>query len=170
MFTRAGISVQVTRDVKKRECGLLYNRHIRENIKLLRNADPGRLEAFAERLKNKRLKWFKAQQFQDKDDGDPLMSAYRLFLTKLGITPEEAPIVDRQKNKLIIHSKNFCPTLEACKILGLDTREVCKKLSEEPTQALLRQLHPGLVFKRNYGSLRPYTPYCEEMIIMEDEQ
>ncbi len=78
--------------------------------------------------------------------------------------------MDRQKTKIVIHSKNFCPTLEACKILGLDTREVCKELNEEPTQALLQQLDPRLAFTRNYNALRPYEEFCEEMIILKDKQ
>ena len=112
-----------------------------------------------------RLNWFNTQQIQY-DVKDPLNSAYQLFLTKLGITSEDAPVVDRQNTKLVVHSKNFCPTLEACKILGLDTRNVCQRLNEEATQILLQQLNPNIRFKRNYDSLRPYKSYCEEMILL----
>jgi hypothetical protein len=41
-------------------------------------------------------------------------------------------------------------------------------LSEIPTTELLRQLHPKLRFTRNYEKLRPHTPYCEEMIILDE--
>lgn len=169
LFNRAGADIKITSDVKKRECSLLYNHQIRENIRQLRNADSNKLEALADNLKSKRLSWFNTHQFRT-DSKNPLDSAYELFLKKLGISSEEAPIVDRQENKLVIHSENFCPTLEACKILGMDTREVCKKLNEEATQVLLQQIDSRLVFKRNYDALRPYKPYCEEMIILEDKQ
>ena len=169
LFKRAGVEIEITRDVKKSECGLLYNYQVRNSIKQLRNADSDKLKIQAEELKNKRLNWFNTQQTQI-DIANPLESAYSLFLSKLAITSIEAPIVDRQKNKLVIHSRNFCPTLEACKILGLDTREVCKKLNEEPTQALLQQLDPRLVFTRNYDALSPYEAYCEEMIILKDKK
>lgn len=167
LFERAGASIDVICDVKKEECSLLYNTQVRQNIKQLRCADSGRLAELAKMLKENRVRWFNNQKFQY-DSDDLLSAAYRLFLTKLNISAEEAPIVNRQKNMLVIHSKNFCPTLEACKILGLDTRYVCGLLSEEPTQALLQQLDPNLRFKRNYNALRPYKPYCEEMIFLSD--
>jgi len=71
-------------------------------------------------------------------------------------------------NRIIIHSKNFCPTLEACRILNMDTRFVCRHLTENPTTELIRQLHPRLRFCRNYEKLRPHSAYCEEMIVLED--
>lgn len=169
LFNRAGADISITSDVKKRECSLLYNHQVRENIKQLRNADSNKLEALAENLKSKRLGWFNTHKFQS-DVENPLDSAYELFLKKLGISPKEAPIISREKNKLVIHSENFCPTLEACKILGKDTREICKKINEEATQALLQQVDSRIVFRRNYNALRPYKPYCEEMIILEDKQ
>jgi tRNA(adenine34) deaminase len=168
LFNRAGADIKISSDVKKSECSLLYNHQIRENIKQLRNADSNKLEALAANLKSKRISWFNTHQFQS-DAKNPLDSAYELFLNKLGISSEEAPIVNRQENKLVIHSENFCPTLEACKILGMDTRDVCKKLNEEATQVLLQQIDSRLVFKRNYDAIRPYKPYCEEMIILEDK-
>lgn len=169
LFKRAGVEIKVTKGVKRNECGLLYNYQVRSSIKQLRNADSERLKVQAEELKIKRLNWFNAQQIRI-NRNDPLESAYNLFLSKLGITPAEAPVVDRRKNKLVIHSKNFCPTLEACKILDLDTREICKKLNERATQALLQQLDPRLIFTRNYDALMPNKDYCEEMIILKDNQ
>ena len=162
MFSR---TTCIITDVKKDECGLFYNNQVRKSIKQLRNAGPTKLSRLAKELRTKRIDWFKSQNIQC-DNNDTLDMAYQLFLTKLGITADEAPIVEKQDKKLLIHSKNFCPTLEACKILGLDTRDICKQLSEKPTQALLQRLNPNLRFKRNYNSLRPFKPYCEEMIIL----
>ena len=169
LFKRAGINIEITSSVKKDECGLLYNQKVRKSIKQLRNTDSNDLKIQAEELKNKRLNWFDKQEIKiDRDD--PLGSAYSLFLSKLEITPAEAPIVNRKENKLVIHSKNFCPTLEACKILGMDTREVCKKINEEPTQAFLQQIDSRLMFTRNYDAIRPYKDYCEEKIILKNKE
>jgi tRNA(Arg) A34 adenosine deaminase TadA len=168
VFKRAGADIEITHEVKKNECAILYNRQIRESVKQLRNADSDKFKELSESLKNKRLCWFASHQFQY-DEKEPLDAAYNLFLTKLGISSEQAPIVEKQKNKLVIHSKNFCPTLEACKILGLDTRDVCEKLSEEATQTLLQQLNPNIRFERNYDRLRPNKSYCEEMILLVND-
>ncbi len=169
LFKRAGASIEITGDVKKEECGLLYNHLVRKDIKKLRNIDSTGLGKLSEELRAKRIAWFKSQDWHH-DHQDILDAAYQLFLTKLGIDESEAPVVDRQGDRLVIHSRNFCPTLEACRILGLDTREICRQLNEEPTQALLQQLNPNLRFRRNYNCLRPYQPYCEEMIVLPENE
>ena len=166
VFHRSGASIEILSDIKKEDCALLYNDQIRKNIKQLRNADLKKLKQLSVDLLEKRLDWFIKQNI-DHVSNDCLDAAYRLFLKKLGIAAEEAPIVERDSNRIVIHSKNFCPTLEACKILDLDTRVICKNLSEKPTQGLLRQLNPNLIFKRNYNKIRPYAPYCEEMISVD---
>ncbi|MEN6340018.1 MAG: hypothetical protein ABFD03_07820, partial [Clostridiaceae bacterium] len=101
--------------------------------------------------------------------GDSLETGYRLLLARFGITPTEAPVVERTEKRIVFHSQNFCPTLEACRRLGLDTRLVCKRLNERATDALVKLIDPRLTFSRNYKCLRPYAPYCEEMITLEDE-
>ena len=95
---------------------------------------------------------------------DPPEQAYRLLLLRLGIPESQAPIIEKGPRRLVFHSRNFCPTLEACQILGLDTRRVCRLYNEGATQALVRQVDPRLCFRRNYEKLRPYAGYCEEII------
>jgi tRNA(adenine34) deaminase len=167
LFQRSGVSIEVQSDIKKVECALFYNSQIRKSIKQLRNIDFIELERLAENLTKKRIDWFSKQKISP-ESNDCLDSAYHLFLKKLDITDDEAPIVKRKSDRITIHSRNFCPTLEAYKILDLDTRVICKKLNENPTQVLLQQMNPRLRFERNYNKLRPYTPYCEEMIILDN--
>lgn len=140
LFKHAGVSIEIISDVKKEECSLFYNEQVRKSIKQLINADSAKLSKLAEELRTKRINWFKRQNIHH-DRSCELNAAYQLFLTKLGICAEEAPIVKKQDDKIVIHSKNFCSTLEACKILDLDTRVVCQQLNEEPTQILLQQLN-----------------------------
>ena len=78
------------------------------------------------------------------------------------------PVVARSEKQITFHSMNFCPTLEACKILRLDTRHVCKLLNEDSTNRLVKNIDRRLRFSRNYANLRPYTPFCEEFISLED--
>lgn len=167
LFRRAGASVEVTAGVHEAACAVLYDPKVRQSVKQLRNADPGTLSRLSESLRDKRIEWFKRQKIHRGSESDLLGDAYRLFLLKLGIDAADAPIAERSAHRLVIHSKNFCPTLEACTILDLDTRVVCRQLSETPTQALLQQLDPSLRFTRNYRCIRPYGPYCEEMISIE---
>ena len=68
---------------------------------------------------------------------------------------------------MTIRSQNFCPTLEACLILGLSTVVVCRRCTEKPMEAMLQQVSPRLRFRRRYDRIRPRTPYCEETIRLE---
>jgi tRNA(Arg) A34 adenosine deaminase TadA len=168
IFELGGRAVVIHAGVLREECGLLYHREVRREIAALRGADAAELTRRAGDLAERRVRWFHAEYAPaHPPTGSPLDDAYALFLARLGIGPEEAPVARREVRRLVIRSANFCPTLEACRILGRDTREVCRLLSEGPTTALLRQIHPALTFRRNYAALRPQTPYCEEMIELE---
>lgn len=170
IFTRAGKEVIIHDGILHSECSVLYNKAVRDSIEQLRGAEEKKLEILAEELSKKRLRWFSenCQSFKKSTGKKAIDIAYQVFLKKLDITEDQASIVQRDERTLVLHSRNFCPTLEACKILGLDTRFVCRHLTEKPTSELIRQIHPKLRFTRNYDKLRPYFNYCEEMILLSD--
>ena len=123
----------------------------------------------SEELCLKRLEWFNSigKTLVDKNKSD-VENAYEIFIEKLGIKREEAPIVEKSDERIVIHSKNFCPTLEACKILNLDTRYICSELNEKPMDLLIKAINPDLHFSRNYEKLRPYAEFCEEEILIKN--
>ena len=96
--------------------------------------------------------------------------AYTLvLLVYMGLDPREVPVVYEDVRTIIWRSTNLCPTLEACRRLGLDTRIVCRTATEAAVQALLARLDPHLRFSRDYAAgLRPYADYCEEQITLLD--
>lgn len=143
---------------------------IQTEIDRLRGADDAALSALNEDSIRRRSAWFaeNKERFTFLSD-DPLDSAYRLLLARFHIQPEEAPVVSRTDRSITFHSQNFCPTLEACKRLGLDTRHVCRCINEDSTNQLIRRIDPHLRFSRNYEKLRPYAAYCEEMISFDEE-
>lgn len=168
IFARAGKEIVIHEHVLREECSVLYNQAVRDAIERLRHADKAKLQVLARELTERRLRWFaENRQLMEAENEEPLDSAYRIFLQKLGIPAAEAPVVYRDKRKMVFHSKNFCPTLEACKILNLDTGYVCRHLTELPTTELIRQIDPRLRFMRNYHKLRPSRDYCEEMFVLE---
>jgi tRNA(adenine34) deaminase len=165
LFDRAGKPVKIFQGVLHSECAILYDKRVRDCIDQLRGANDHQLDLLSQQMSEKRRAWFEANQPNlNLDTGSLLDQAYRVFLTKLSLTPSDAPIVKKDSSRLVIHSKNFCPTLEACNILGLDTRRVCARLTEEPMNALLKQINPRLHFSRSYTSIRPHASYCEEYI------
>ena len=118
----------------------------------------------------KRLAWAKMHLGEMQQTGNPVLDGYRWFYEKyLGVSvPEDGEIVELSDKRIVLRWWNPCPTLEACKKFGLDTRVICKKVYHQPVQEFLRQLHPGLCFDRNYDCLRPYVAYCEEIIFLEN--
>ena len=128
-------------------------------------ADWRRME---EELVRRRLSWFRRHQAQLRclggDRLDSLERAYRVLLLKLGVSEGQAPIVERTASRLVFHSRNACPSLEACIQAGLDTRIVCKRVFERPAAELVRCVDPALEFRRNYERIRPYCDFCEEII------
>jgi tRNA(adenine34) deaminase len=165
IFSRADANIEVHRGILKEETSVLYNRPVREEIKKLRNAGDEDIVRYNEESAFRRIEWYK------KNDGkillnvdDPVEKGYRLLLMKLNIRDIDAPVIKREKYIIVFHSQNFCPTLEACKILNLDTRKICRLYNEGSTNELIRQIDSKLCFTRNYEKLRPYTSYCEEII------
>ncbi len=171
LFNRAGAQVKTDKNFLYEECAMLYRKDVRSEIKKLRNITPELLEHYNKDSLKRRLEWFKEKQktFTFLNNGI-LDSAYQLLLCRFNIDASQAPIVNRQENRVIFHSKNFCPTLEACKILDLDTRYICKNYNENSTDMLIKQIDSRLQFSRNYDNLRPYTSYCEEMITLESNK
>jgi len=134
-------------------------------VQQLQHATEGDLARMEANLIQRRIAWFQEHRAElQKLEGDILEKAYRVLLARLEVEPEEAPIVEKSNEKLVFHSKNFCPALEACKILGLDTRVICRLLFERPADELVKQVDKNLRFGRNYECIRPYADYCEESI------
>ena len=116
-------------------------------------------------LLEKRLSWFDRNEDDIVPNGTDVKTAYTLLLIQyLKIDPEKVPIILENEKKIVWRSYNWCPVLEACKLGGFDTKVVCKNGWEHSVQKFIERVNPLLFFSRNYEKIRPYTPYCEEMI------
>lgn len=138
---------------------------IQSMMELLRDCG-GNYGQIHDMLKEKRLAWFEDHKNRLRLSGTIPEQAYQLaMLEYLGLDPEEVPIIHSDETKITWRSFNFCPVIDACERLGLDTRVVCKEGFEESIQDLIRHLNPDLRFTRNYkDGIRPYAEYCEETI------
>lgn len=171
LFDKAEKSVIIDSNVLNDQCKILYRQDVRNEIKRLRNITEDKLAYYNEESKNRRIEWFNKQKDSFTFINDELlMSAYRLLLCRFNINELEAPIVGYFDDRIVFHSKNFCPTLEACKILNYDTRHICKRYNENSTDILIKQINTRLEFNRNYEMLRPYSEYCEEMIVLKSDE
>jgi tRNA(Arg) A34 adenosine deaminase TadA len=91
-----------------------------------------------------------------------------LFFDYMGLNEKELPVVEENVDEIIWLSSNPCPTLEACRLLAMDTRKVCRAAYEKSTQAFLSRLDPRLRFLRSYSEIRPFSPHCRESIVRVD--
>jgi tRNA(adenine34) deaminase len=165
---RSKAHLRVEKGLLYKECSILYNQAVRNELKRLRSAPVERLREYNRALAAKRIDWFHKEALGlALGTEDRAEQGYRLLLRKLGVPETEAPIERREKGMVVFHSKNFCPTLEACIILGLDTRKICRLYNEDAAAQLIRQIDPKLRFSRNYRNIRPYSEYCEERIEYE---
>jgi hypothetical protein len=138
-------------------------------IDRLRGASEDGLRSYDHERGENRVKWFRSYRPDRKhSDDDSLLRAYHVLLERLQTNEAECPVVYKDSRKLVFHSANFCPTLEACRILQLNTRDICRLYSEASTDRLVKEIHPKLKFTRNYEKLRPYSGYCEEIIELEE--
>lgn len=112
-----------------------------------------------------RLNWIKQNYKIIKKRKGTINDAMEIFYRlNQGLDFKDAKVVKKTDKILITRWHNFCPVLEACKALKLDTREICKKIYDRPNQIFLSRVNPRLAFRRNYKQVRPYSDYCEEII------
>lgn len=126
-------------------------------------------EILSDTVAARRLAWLHGNMGEESSKESDVERGYRLFiLSYLGLKAEEAPIVEKTSKRIVFRSRNFCPVLETCKLLGFDTREICRKVYERPTQAFMAAINPRLRFRRNYEMIRPYADFCEEIIELDE--
>jgi tRNA(adenine34) deaminase len=137
-----------------------------KNIDLLIKArEEGGYGRLSQEAARRRLEWYDANRMRLGLEGSIVRRAYTLLLIRyLGLDPAEVPVIYEDEGKIVWRSFNFCPLLEACRRLGLDTREVCRMYQELPVSALISRIDPDLRFSRDYDRIRPYTSFCEEII------
>ncbi len=140
---------------------------VRRQIERLQHCSYQAIEA---EVAQKRVAWFRQhdQVAISSAHSTPRQAFDLLFFDYMGLSPDELPIVSETDTEIIWRSVNPCPTLEAVKALGLDTRTICRAAYEKSTQAFVSQIDPQLRFLRSYEEIRPYARYCREMIVRVD--
>jgi hypothetical protein len=87
----------------------------------------------------------------------------------LRVPPENCEVINLTRNELVTRCDSDCPILDFARQINVDTRDVCRAISEPMSNWFMRLLNNRLTFTRNYGMIRPYSPQCEETITYRDK-
>jgi hypothetical protein len=89
------------------------------------------------------------------------------YINFLRIDKKYVHILKINKREAIIRCDNPCPILKLSMILKLDTKFVCRYISEPVCEYVLKRMNSKIIFKRNYDHIRPYKESCEEHIYLQ---
>jgi hypothetical protein len=146
-------------------------RRIQNKIEQIRKCQ-GDYRGMHEELKKKRLDWWESNKEIFKKlnllDFLPRLAFTIILFEYMRINPIDIQVIYEDEKRIIWRSFNFCPILEACKRLGIDTRIFCKAVNDESVQDFLSCINPKLKFFRNYEKIRPHAEYCEETFELVD--
>lgn len=144
--------------------------NVQRNIKRITEAEKtGSYDGINDRLSKKRVSWYEENKDKLNLQGFDPRKAYQMVLLEyMGLNQNEVPVIFENEKRITWRSYNWCPVLEACQRLGLDTRRVCKAGWESSVQDMIELINPKLKFSRNYDILRPHGDYCEETIELVD--
>jgi len=94
-----------------------------------------------------------------------LLDLYKVFyIDFLALRPKDVEIVKLTDVELITISRNPCPILKLAMMLRMDTKYVCRFISETVCKHVLKHIDEKLVFERDYNYIRPYRDGCRERI------
>jgi tRNA(Arg) A34 adenosine deaminase TadA len=143
-----------------------FEEQVANQIDRLKNKKLNIIEA---EVTTKRTAWFDSLPVGQRPPVEarpsPRFAFEMLSFRYMGLRPEDLPVLKEDEKEIVWSSRNPCPTLEACKRLGLDTRVVCRAAYEKSTQAFVSRIDPQLRFLRDYVEIRPFSPHCRERIV-----
>ncbi|MFC1721784.1 hypothetical protein ACFL0Z_02645 [Patescibacteria group bacterium] len=123
------------------------------------------MQILSECVVAKKTTWLDKHLHRIRRSDDPFDDVIRiLYQDYMGLRQKEDFVVaERTSDKLVIKCWNFCPVLEACQKLNLNTKDVCQKAYHEWVQVFVQRLDSGLYFARDYNKIRPHCNCCEEI-------
>jgi len=143
-----------------------FSQQVHQQVERLKSKS---LQEIERAVAHKRREWIKEHAPSSGHASPTPRQAFEmLFFDYMGLRPDDLPIQSETDSEIVWFSQNDCPTLEACRLLNLDTRQVCRSAYEKSTQAFVSCLDPQLRFLRSYQDIRPYANNCLERIIRVD--
>jgi hypothetical protein len=74
--------------------------------------------------------------------------------------------VEKSPKRVVIRHRLWCPLLQACKDMGIETRPICENLAFPEWESVIKAtINPRFALKAN--KIRPEADYCEEVYEIE---
>ena len=124
-------------------------------------------EVTFDKIKHNALRWFEENKKNLKLTGKPLQDAYTLMVERLRIL-DDAEIYMEGDKSLTFRTVKPCPVHEACKILGIDSKRICKAVCENSASEFLKHVDPRLNFTIQHKKDGP-EEYAIETIELKEE-
>ena len=139
---------------------------IKEKVEQLRKVKEGILlpKELANMITQRRLNWLNHNEHLLRDGLISPEEAYKLLIYHHMKVEEGITIRKISNNLMMAEARNFCPYLEACQRLEMDTKFVCKEIGEPSIIAFMEEISPKLHFFRDYSKIRPYSDHCLEFV------
>ena len=94
-----------------------------------------------------------------------IMDLYNFFyISFLKVPPDKIEIVEKSENRIFTRCFHDCPLLNTARLLGKDTRELCRRISKGPCEYFIRKFGKNIIVDNEYYRIRPHLPKCEETI------
>lgn len=93
-----------------------------------------------------------------------ITDVHNLFHIQFLKPPHKMEIVERAENSILTKCFHDCPILSWARIIGKDTREVCRRISKGPSEYFIKKLARNIIVDNGYYRIRPHFPSCEETI------
>ena len=129
--------------------------------------DDKALEILKKNIVDRRVRWFEENKKKLKLTGKSLQDAYNIMVERLKIL-DDAEIYMSGDKSITFKTVKPCPVHEACKILGIDSKRICKAVCENSATEFLKKIDPKLNFVIEHKKDGP-EEYTVETIELKEQ-
>ena len=103
------------------------------------------LEILKQNIVDRRMRWYETNKKKLTLGTNPLENAYTIITERLKLV-DDADVVMKGDKTIIFRTTKPCPVNEACKILEIDCKRICKAVCEKAANDFLQNIDGRLRF------------------------
>jgi len=130
--------------------------------------DERALNLLKDNIVERRLRWYEKNKKNLKISENPVDNAYNIMTERLKII-DDADIYIRGDRSMTFRTSKPCPVHEACKILGMDSKRICKAVCEGSANDFLQKLDPKIRFTIDHKKKGPEEFTIETIELKQED-